>query len=289
MSDAVLDFNLWQTAVGLGPESGRGFDAASWRGALANLDYTLPGGSYASGAGDDPTGAALARFRSDGGDMTATAAQFSNGAAVTGGAVALDWTGDDAVLTQTGPWNAIKTAVITEFTGHALVLRGFVHNVVDLAGGGEVDLFLDGAKRGFVRTGDGNDTVRIGAVANSNDWSRLFDIATGDGADTVEFVAATSTFGLAIHNAAGTRSLVDLGAGDDIFRGGAGDDTVTGGAGSDVMDGGGGIDIAVFAGSFDDYLVALSRDGSFRVIGADGVDTVRNFEFLQFADALVPV
>lgn len=283
MTEDTLGFTLWQTAEGTGPVQERGFAASSWRGGLVALET---GGDDAAEASAAPL---AVQFTSDGGDRYATAARFDNDVTLGEGALSLRWSDAGAELTQGGAWNTIKTVVINEFSGDSLVLRGFVHNVVDLADAGPVSLFLDGAKRASVHTGAGDDVVRIGAVANSNEWSRLFEISTGHGNDVVEFVDATMDWGLAIRNATGARSLVDLGAGDDIFRGGAGNDTVIGGAGDDFLDGGDGIDTAVFSGNFDDYLVALNRDGSFRVVGPDGTDTVRNFEFLQFADVLIPV
>lgn len=279
---AVLDFTLWQTAVGVGARDDRGFDASSWRGALIELDRA-EGDETLIGVAASGDQGAIARIRSTEGDVSIDGASFDNDVTLAGQGelLAVTWAGRSAVLDHTATWNTIKTAVVTDFTGEALTLRGFVHNVVDLGGNDAgLDLALDGAKRGFVRLGAGDDTIEIGAVANIADWSRLFDIATGDGDDTVSFVAASSDFGQAIGDARIARSLIDLGAGDDIFVSGAGDDTVSGGDGFDT---------AIFSGAFADYTITALDDGALRVSGLDGIDTLTGFERLTFADQIFAV
>lgn len=296
---AVLDFTLWHTALGLGADADRGFDPSAWQGALLNLDYEVSEGVFASSAGDDPTGDALARFRSESGDVSVTGADFDDGAGLGGAGTLMDltWNGDDATLSHVAAWNTVKTAVVTEFTGASLTIEGFVHNVVGLGGNDDgIHLTLDGAKRGFVELGGGDDTVEIGAVANVNEWSRLFDISTGAGDDIVSFVAATSDYGQKLVGAAGTRSLIALGDGDDIFVGGAGNDTVLAGAGNDTilggggnddLDGGEGFDTAAFDGALADYDIAENEDGSVTVSGLDGIALLHNFERLVFSDTVL--
>ena len=54
-----------------------------------------------------------------------------------------------------------------------------------LGDGGDSTVTIDGAKRGDITTGDGDDTVDIDAQTNNDGWSNLFDIDTGAGDDTV--------------------------------------------------------------------------------------------------------
>ena len=80
-----------------------------------------------------------------------------------------------------------------------------------------------------------------------------------------------------------------------------GDDFITGGKGNDDIDGGKGIDTAVYSGSYAQYSLNfgghlnghgaddLKLTVSDSVAGRDGVDTLRNVEFLKFNDAIVDV
>ena len=89
--------------------------------------------------------------------------------------------------------------------------------------------------------------------------------------------------------------------GADKLMGKDGDDFITGGKGNDDIDGGKGIDTAVYSGSYAQYSLNfgghLNGHGaddskltvSDSVAGRDGVDTLRNVEFLKFNDAIVHV
>ncbi|MBY0336339.1 MAG: cellulase family glycosylhydrolase [Acetobacteraceae bacterium] len=81
----------------------------------------------------------------------------------------------------------------------------------------------------------------------------------------------------------GNDTLLGLG-GDDSLSGGAGNDLLTGGAGNDALDGGTGRDVAVFAGSAAQTGFVRQADGSLRLTGPDGTDTLRGVEVLRFAD-----
>jgi Ca2+-binding RTX toxin-like protein len=78
------------------------------------------------------------------------------------------------------------------------------------------------------------------------------------------------------------------------IKGTKGNDTITSGPGNDDIDGGKGIDTVVFSSDFDDYVINFgpqgrnghgSDDSHLTISGPDGVDRVKNAEFLQFADA----
>ena len=73
------------------------------------------------------------------------------------------------------------------------------------------------------------------------------------------------------------------GSGADTIFGNSADNVLTGGAGDDTIDGGLGFDIAVFSGERSAYTIS-EVDGVITVTGADGTDTLRNIERLQFSD-----
>ena len=79
----------------------------------------------------------------------------------------------------------------------------------------------------------------------------------------------------------------------DRLEGGESSDNIYGGLGSDFIDGGAGIDVAFYIGEFDKYTfdrgldslkVEDQRDGL-----NDGSDTLKNIEYIQFADKRVAI
>lgn len=86
-------------------------------------------------------------------------------------------------------------------------------------------------------------------------------------------------------------NVLSGGAGADALYGGAGDDRLSGDAGNDHIDGQTGSNTAVYAGSASDYLIVTGPTTT-TVTGtgvrlADGTDTLKNIQFIQFADHLV--
>jgi len=85
------------------------------------------------------------------------------------------------------------------------------------------------------------------------------------------------------------------GAGNDKLSGGAGDDVITGGSGNDTIDGGKGIDTAVYQGRYQDYTLSFSDKNNLKgtitdsIVSRDGIDTLKNVEWLRFSDALYDV
>src|SRR5215203_4421804 len=79
--------------------------------------------------------------------------------------------------------------------------------------------------------------------------------------------------------------------GNDHIQGLDGNDFITGGMGNDDIDGGKGVDTAFYSGSFDDYIISVKGTGNDKVTvsdtvsGRDGADSLKQVEFLQFADA----
>ncbi|RYG99987.1 MAG: hypothetical protein EON58_01920 [Alphaproteobacteria bacterium] len=71
---------------------------------------------------------------------------------------------------------------------------------------------------------------------------------------------------------------------DNVINGLAGDDLIWGYAGNDAINGGEGYDIAVFSGGRSQYIITNQSDGSTRVIGPDGTDTLTSVERIRFTD-----
>ncbi|TSB01856.1 beta strand repeat-containing protein [Sphingorhabdus contaminans] len=164
------------------------------------------------------------------------------------------------------------------------------------------DTLYGGARTDRLEGGDGNDTLYGGAGGDNLLGGSGDDILYGDddgvnGNDKLD-------------GDAGNDQLFG-GGGNDEMRGGTGDDLVNGGTGNDFVDGDGGIDIliggagddilnggtesdtAVYSGNLSDYSIVQNVDGSFTITdlrggSPDGVDTLRNVEFFQFADMTIP-
>lgn len=85
----------------------------------------------------------------------------------------------------------------------------------------------------------------------------------------------------------GGNDRLDGGTGADRVSGGPGDDTLVGGPGNDSLNGGEGNDVATFAGVRSRYRVSDRRggslDGSIRIAGPDGTDTLVAVERFRFA------
>ncbi|WP_269625216.1 DUF4214 domain-containing protein [Prochlorococcus marinus] len=81
--------------------------------------------------------------------------------------------------------------------------------------------------------------------------------------------------------------------GDDRLEGGETSDKLFGGLGSDFIDGGEGKDVAFYAGNFEDYHFDRTKDTisikDQREGLNDGNDTLKNIEYIQFADQKVDV
>lgn len=125
-----------------------------------------------------------------------------------------------------------------------------------------------------------------------------------DGADQIDsekindrevdriLVARGSAGGLAIGN-----NLYYLGKGNDEVTAGSGDDSLYGDEGNDILRGGSGTDTTFFTGNFEDYDVSVSEAAGItyttfihqRGTLTDGIDTLRDIEFAQFADVRIPL
>ncbi|MBO9398594.1 cadherin-like domain-containing protein [Shimia sp. R9_2] len=85
--------------------------------------------------------------------------------------------------------------------------------------------------------------------------------------------------------------LLEGGEGEDDLNGGSENDILIGGAGNDDLNGDGEVDTAVFGGNFADADIQIVDifTGELIITSVDGVDRLRNIEFLQFDDMTVAV
>ncbi len=316
---ALLGFNLASTSrdPGWDPGAAAAHDAL-WQNFATGFTYRpADGGALQdsrSGA-DSATAGSFNVFDSAAGSIDITGVRFANGGSVNGtaasggSAASLDWSADGtaATLTLDRAWNTIKNAEVFSFTGTTLTLANWVDAWVHLDNDFGQTIRLDGAKRGEVSTGSGDDTVWIGVDSNGTGWTNHFRVATGDGNDTVTIATATidysiSAFRSASYDGRWTTSEIDAGSGDDTVIGGAGadaivlgtgNDTVTGGRGSDMLDGGLGWDVAIYADLWIHYEIIESpigwtiRDLRPDLAGDEGFDSLFGIERVVFADRVI--
>ncbi|MEL6977215.1 MAG: cadherin domain-containing protein [Pseudomonadota bacterium] len=142
--------------------------------------------------------------------------------------------------------------------------------------------------------------VGAGGFSFEDGASQTVYVAASDGALSSAPTALTFT----VRDAAETVTLadggavfVDEGVAETLILGGTGDDAITahlagsamsGGAGNDTLTGDIGVDEARYAGPASNYLVEDLGGGAHRVTdltGAEGVDTLTDFELLSFNGA----
>ena len=194
---------------------------------------------------------------------------------------------------------AVGVAVTLAGASNAIVSIGgiaddTVRNIENLIGGQGVDNLVGDALANMITGGGGKDILE-----------------GGGGIDTVVYSDQTKSVVVTLN--AGTYATVSIGGvvedtirdfenviggsandsltGDALanaLSGGGGDDLLSGGLGDDLLDGGSGINTAVYAGTLGAYTISVGADTT-TVSGAEGTDTLRNIQFLQFSDTTVPV
>ncbi|ODN42139.1 cadherin-like domain-containing protein [Piscirickettsia litoralis] len=150
-------------------------------------------------------------------------------------------------------WNSIKNALAQSDEAADITMTDFVRSDVKLGGDGDSSVVIDGAKRGDISTGEGDDSVDVTAKTNNAGWSNTFNIDTGAGADAVSLEGDKGLTEFNVDTGAGAdevklgadykNSEVNVGEGHDVVTGGEGEDIVYGGAGNDNLSGGEGDDI----------------------------------------------
>ncbi len=126
--------------------------------------------------------------------------------------------GDGGVeVALTSAWDSVKNIKAESATAADIVIDNFVHADVSFGDGGDSDVTIRDAKRGFVATGDGNDRIDIEAYSNGDGWSHRFEVRTGDGDDTLVFAGAVNGLSeLYFDGGAGTDTLKLSGAGQSF-------------------------------------------------------------------------
>jgi VCBS repeat-containing protein len=309
---AQIGFQLASSSrdPGWAPASGAPHDAL-WQNAATGFTVR-PEGSLATPANSNGTNT-TGVFDSQDGSIDITSVRFANGGRVDGNnasggsAVSLDWSagGTVATLTLDRAWNTIKNAEVDHFTGTSLTLENWVDVWVHLNNSFDQTIVVDGAKRGEVSTGSGNDNIWVGVDSNGSGWTNHFRIDSGAGNDSITVTVATADYSAssfaARYNAAWTTTEIVSGEGNDVVNGaagrdaawlGTGNDSFTGHKGDDSADGGQGWDTAFFSGNQANYaittLAGMTVVRDLRANGSgEGTDTLVNFEALSFADGMV--
>ncbi len=227
-------------------------------------------------------------FDSAMGDTVLRSAGFAQGGGSLGSAraaapplVTFDWTGEQALRIElNAAWNTIKEFQLARFTGTTLTLANWVDVDLRLTDAVSRTIAVEGLKRGNIRLGDGNDVVTLGVEANNADGGATIHLATGGGNDTITIRATATDYSPGAYDGRWTSTMIDAGSGDDVILGWRSNDTVDGGTGTDTFVLGGlrpGYDIRTVHGLTTVVDVNLAD-------GNDGTDTLRNVEYLRFAD-----
>ena len=213
---------------------------------------------------------------------------------------------EDAAVTSAGAVNVTGNALSNHIVGNVAANKlsgGDGDDTLDggagsdaLAGGLGDDVYLVGESGDVITelAGQGYDRVEVKAAAYTL-GANIEDMAyTGDGAFTgtgnaLDNVIAGGNGGAKLDGGAGSDTL-EGGAGNDSLVGGAGDDELRGSAGSDNLDGGAGYDGARMSGMIGDYVI-MRPNATDTVLTdhAGNVTTLRNVEYLYFADTDLPV
>ncbi|SOE01447.1 flagellin [Caenispirillum bisanense] len=136
--------------------------------------------------------------------------------------------------------------------------------------------------------GGGVDTIDLSNKTGALDidltpgsYSNVGTTVTFEGTVTENYTLGIA-YGTIVENVIG-------GSGSDRMKGNEANNTFTGGLGNDVIDGGAGWNVAVFNGNKADYTISDEGNGTVRVIGRDGRDTLTNIQELRFDDGSVDI
>ena len=146
----------------------------------------------------------------------------------------------------------------------------------DLIGGnGGSDRLVGGAGDDVYEINDSGDTVveDPGPSSGSDTVRSTIDYQLGANVEHLQLVGSTA------HDGTGNALANRLTGNDE-------DNVLEGGAGNDTIDGGGGSNVAVFSAARTQYAISHSGNGGYAVAGPDGIDQIRNIQFLKFAGQL---
>ena len=183
---------------------------------------------------------------------------------------------------------ATGTSAAPGLGGDNYPLPAYGENRVDLRSATQVNNPVNQAT--FAAQGSEQDALAEYLRANYS-TTPYNTLDTGPAGDTrIQNLAARADtvlqHGVSRVGTAGNDTLEGTAYADRLF-GGAGDDTLIGGAGDDILIGGAGIDRAVFSYGFASARVSTLADGSVRIAGPDGTDTLRGIERFQFSDRTI--
>jgi hypothetical protein len=128
-------------------------------------------------------------------------------------------------ITMNASWNTIKDIELTNLDTNITKISNFVDTWVSAAtDNANRTIAVEGAKRGDISLGDGNDNVSVSYMSNDVSWSNLFYVTLGNGNDTVTInpeknaaIAATLTQAGWVFNQTpqATMAIISLGNGND--------------------------------------------------------------------------
>jgi len=184
--------------------------------------------------------------------------------------------GWDRVLYTTSP-AGVTVSLATGTASDGFGNTDTLSHIEEVWGSAFADSMLGGSNNESFEGGAGNDSLNGGQGIDAVTY------LSSPAGVTVNLKTGTASDGWGGTDTISNFEQVVGSSYNDLITGGDGNDTLTGGLGNDTIDGGAGTDTAVFAGAFDSYDIDSSGD-DILVTGHDGVDTVRNVEFLQFDD-----
>src|ERR1700722_240315 len=98
----------------------------------------------------------------------------------------------DVTFDLASAWNTVKNVAIDSFNGTSLTMKNWVdvelnatHNSDGSANTADQSFDIEGAKRGSITVGDGNDTIHVGLDSNGAIDSNTFSITAGNGDNTI--------------------------------------------------------------------------------------------------------
>lgn len=271
-----IGFSLFRDSLapGWSPAAGGQHDAL-WRNPAQSLNWTglLDGqrGSLVPLPGQAPT------FSSAIGSLDFTQIGFTGATMRGASVVSLDWSADgrSARLNLDAAWNSIKNASVSTFDGTRLEIRNFVDAWVNLDNDFGQTVILEGAKRGEVTLGSGDDRVELGIDSNSSGWTNAFLVQTGAGDDVLVIRASNYNAVGGAYDGRWTTVTASLGEGDDVVQGGF--------ARREVLDGGEGFDVLVLSSLRSGWRV-VEAGGSVSLVGNGRSVTLTGFESVVFTD-----
>ncbi|HUO88619.1 MAG TPA: FG-GAP-like repeat-containing protein [Rhizomicrobium sp.] len=218
--------------------------------------------------------------------------------------------GNDSVAVNGGTLKAGDSAFsfllqtcsgVTVAAGAKIDIAGFNTTVANLQGSGQVNnsgaaamlRLVNGSFAGQIN-GPISPEILSGTVTltGGGSYTGVIQIDNATTLNLADQTARTVTFASAgnlnVINGAGAFEAIGVhfaGGGGDAITGGTGNETfdIFSGGGSNSLNGGGGFDTAVFAGNIASYTVNRSG-GVVTVSGADGTETLTNFEAIKFDD-----